>query len=361
MATLYSDEFEPTVVLGLLWDLFGWRTHGVDAVLARAQAGDQDAFHELIDPYCRELQLHCYRILGSLQDAEDVLQETLLSAWQALGRFDGRSLRAWLYRVATNRCLNFLRNASRQPTDSPMPRSDSPFDGAVPSDEPWWLEPYPDALIDDVALGPETVYETRESVALSFVAALQQLPGQQRAILVLRDVLGFSAAEAAEILNTTRASINSALQRARAASPRFRDSETVPLPPSARDLEIVDEFVRAWERCDIDSIVSLLTDDARIVMPPSVVEVRGRSTIAEFLQVQGFWGKELKVVPAAANRQPTFGYYLSEPQAGITRALGLIVLTISNERVVTLTHFMGSGLLSRFGLPRSLPKGTDHR
>lgn len=328
------------------------------ATFARARAGDQDAFRELVDPYARELGLHCYRILGSLEDAEDVLQETFLAAWQALANFDGRLLRAWLYRIATNRCLNFLRDDSRRPKVSPMPRSDWPFPNAIPSDEPWWLQPYPDALIEDVARGPEAVYEARESVALSFVAGLQKLPTRQRAVLVLRDVLGFSAAEVAGILDSTPTSVNSALQRARAAFRSFKVSASLSLPLSERDMEVVDQFIRAWERGDIDDIVMLLTDDARIIMPPSIVEVRSRSTIVEFLQDQPFWGKELKVVPAAANNQPAFAYYLSDPHTGIMRALGLIVLTLSDERVATLTHFMGTDLLSRFGLPRSLPKDS---
>ena len=184
-----------------------------DATLARARAGDNDAFSELTAPYRRELHVHCYRILGSVQDAEDLLQETLLSAWQALDRFDGRSLRAWLYRIATNRCLNYLRDTSRRPKVTNMPE----FSGASPSDEPWWLEPYPDALMDDIALAPEARYDARESIALSFVSGLQRLPTQQRAALVLRDVMGFSASEIAEMLDSTPASVNSALQRARAS------------------------------------------------------------------------------------------------------------------------------------------------
>ncbi len=167
------------------------------STLARARARDSEAFQELTDPYLRELHVHCYRILGSFQDAEDVLQETLLSAWQSIDRFDGRSLRAWLYRIATNRCLNYLRDASRRPKLPQGPASRFPFENARRSDEPWWLEPYPDALIADVTLSPEARYDARESIALSFLAGLQRLPTQQRTALVLRDVLGFSAAEVA--------------------------------------------------------------------------------------------------------------------------------------------------------------------
>src|ERR1039457_1899341 len=186
-----------------------------DSVLVRAQSGDSDAFAELTDPYRREIHVHCYRILGSFQDAEDLLQETLLSAWQALDRFDGRSLRAWLYRIATNRCLNYLRDSSRRPMVATAANSGSPFAGAAHSDERWWREPYPDSLIEAVEPGPEARYDARESIALSFVAGLQHLPTQQRAALVLRDVLGFPASEVAEILGTTPTAVNSALVRAR--------------------------------------------------------------------------------------------------------------------------------------------------
>ena len=217
--------------------------------LARAQAGDSDAFRELTDPYRRELHVHCYRILGSFQDAEDLLQETLLSAWQALDRFDGRSLRAWLYRIATNRCLNYLRDNARRPKVATMPESRSPLAEAIPSDEPWWLEPYPDSLMDDVDLGPEARYDARESIALSFVAGLQRLPTQQRAALVLRDVLGFSASEVAEMLESTPASVNSALQRARARVEHPGGvPDHVPRARSEYEAKAVDRFVDSSSR-----------------------------------------------------------------------------------------------------------------
>src|SRR5690242_19313070 len=186
-----------------------------EATLARAQAGDGEAFRELIGPYRRELQAHCYRILGSVQDAEDVLQEALLAAWRSIGRFDGRSLRAWLYRIATNRCLNYLRGESHRPRPAGLPLADqgAGWAGLVRSDEPWWLEPYPDDLLGDITPGPEARCDAREPIALSFVAGLQHLPPQQRAVLVLRDVLGLTAAETAGILGTTPAAVNSALIR----------------------------------------------------------------------------------------------------------------------------------------------------
>jgi RNA polymerase sigma-70 factor, ECF subfamily len=325
-----------------------------ESVLARAQAGDSDAFEELTHPYRRELHMHCYRILGSFQDAEDVLQETLLAAWQGLNRFDGRALRAWLYRIATNRCLNFLRATSRRPkafTD--VPDSTSPFAAAAPSNEPWWLEPYPDALMGDVELGPEARFEAKESIALSFVAGLQRLPTQQRAALVLRDVLGFSAAEVAEMLDATSASVNSALQRARAGFESSRDPDQVTLPRSPHEAETVDRFVDALQRGDLERVVALLTDDARFTMPPEPFEFLGPRPIAEFLS--RVWGENVKVVPTRANDAPAFGYYRPDPNAAVYRATGIIVLSIEGERVASLTRFGDKSLFASFGLPRTIP------
>ncbi len=246
-----------------------------DATLELARAGDSDAFAALTDPYRRELHMHCYRILGSYQDAEDVLQETMLSAWQAIDRFDGSALRAWLYRIATNRCLNYLRDASRRPKTVRAGESVfAPREG-TPSDEPWWLEPYPDVLMEAAAPGPEARYDARESIALSFVAGLQRLPTQQRTALVLRDVLGFSAAEAAEMLSSTPASVNSALQRARRDFREPADTELVPLPRSKEEAAVAECFADAYERGDIDRIVAILTDDCRATMPPEPIEVLG--------------------------------------------------------------------------------------
>jgi RNA polymerase sigma-70 factor (ECF subfamily) len=326
-----------------------------DATLVRARAGDSDAFRDLTDPYRRELQVHCYRILGSIQDAEDVLQETLLSAWQALDRFDDRSLRAWLYRIATNRCLNFLRDASRRPKVADPAHTRTRAEQSMHSGEPWWLEPYPDVLIDDVALGPEARYDSRESIALSFVAALQHLPTQQRAALVLRDVLGFSAAEVAEMLESSPASVNSALQRARAGF-RPENPERVSLPRSEHDVDVVDRFTDAFQRGDLEGVVAMLTDDARIAMPPDPFEFIGPHAIAEFLRTLGFWGQDLKLVPTGANKQPAFGYYLPDPNAGVYRASGILVLNVSSDGISEMTRFGDRSLLARFGLPRTLPR-----
>jgi RNA polymerase sigma-70 factor (TIGR02960 family) len=323
-----------------------------DSVLARAQAGDNGAFAELTDPYRRELHVHCYRILGSFHDAEDLLQESLLSAWQALDRFDGRSLRAWLYRIATNRCLNYLRDSSRRPQAPNPVAPGSPFASAAHSDEPWWLEPYPDALIGDVESGPEARYEAREAIALSFVAGLQRLPTQQRAAVVLRDVLGFSAAEVAEMLETTPASVNSALQRARAGLEASRDPDRVTLPRSGHEAETVERFVGALQRGDLEQVVALLADDARMTMPPEPFEFHGPRAIAEFLSWA--WGEDVKVVPTRANNAPAFGYYRPDPHASVHRAGGIFVVSVVGEQVSSLTRFGDKSLFATFGLPRTI-------
>jgi RNA polymerase sigma-70 factor (ECF subfamily) len=323
-----------------------------DSVLARAQFGDSDAFAELTDPYRLELHMHCYRILGSFHDAEDLLQETLLSAWQALDRFDGRSLRAWLYRIATNRCLNYLRDTSRRLRDANVVDPGSLSAGLVHSDEPWWLEPYPDALIGDVEWSPEARFEARESIALSFVAGLQRLPAKQRAALVLRDVLGFSAAEVAGMLGSTPASVNSALQRARAAFESSRDPDHVTLPRSPHEAETVERFVDALERGNIERVVALLTNDARMTMPPEPLELRGSRPIAEYLG--RVWSEGVKVVPTRANNAPAFGYYRLDPHADVYRAIGIMVLSIAATRVSSLARFGDKSLFAAFSLPLTI-------
>jgi RNA polymerase sigma-70 factor (TIGR02960 family) len=325
-----------------------------DAVLARAQSGDSDAFAELTNPYRRELHVHCYRILGSFQDAEDLLQETLLSAWQALDHFDGRSLRAWLYRIATNRCLNYLRDSSRRPKTTVAANSESPFADAAQSDDPWWIEPYPDALIDAVEPGPEARYDARESIALSFVAGLQHLPTQQRAALVLRDVLGFSTVEVADMLDSTSAAVNSALQRARAGLQHSSGHDRVTLPRSPHEAVVVDRFIDAIQQGDLDRVIALLTDDASLKMPPEPFEFQGPRPIAQFLQQVSFWREGLKMVPTRANNDPAFGYYRKDPHADIYRASGLFVLTVSGDQVSSMMRFGDKSLFACFGLPRTI-------
>ena len=326
-----------------------------EAILARAQAGDGDAFRELVDPYRRELQAHCYRILGSTQDAEDVLQEVLVAAWRSLGRFDGRALRAWLYRIATNRCLNHLRGESRRPQSVGLAEQARGMPGVVSSNEPWWLEPYPENLLDDTVPGPEARYDTRESIALSFVAGLQQLPPQQRVVLVLRDVLGFPAADVAEILDTSPAAVNSALVRARTGVRPPHDPHDVPMPRSPAEAAVVERFVAALEHFDLERLVAVLTEDARLSMPPESITFDGPRAIAGYLG-QHLRGQALKLLPTRANHQPALALYLSDPNAPIWRASSLVVLTMRGEQISALTRFSDHGLFARFGLARTLPK-----
>jgi RNA polymerase sigma-70 factor (TIGR02960 family) len=334
----------------------------VDA-LARAQAGDGQAFQELTDPYRGELQLHCYRILGSLADAEDVMQETLLAAWQGLPQYQGRaSLRAWLYRIATNRCLNALRASGRRPRPQPGP---PPFTPPEPTrrGEPVWLEPYPDALLDalpDAAPGPDARYEAQETITLAFVAAVQHLPPRQRAVLLLRDVLGFRSAEVASMLDTSEVSVNSALQRARAtmaAQLPGPGREHAPLPHSARERDLAARFAAAFSSGDIDGVVTLLTDDAWYTMPPFTLEYQGRTAIAGFLRESRRWrGRHgYRLIPTRANGQPAYGCYVEDAHAPVCRAHGLIVLTLEGGQISAITRFVDNSVLARFGLPRTLP------
>jgi RNA polymerase sigma-70 factor (TIGR02960 family) len=331
------------------------------ATLARARAGDGDAFRELTDPHRRELQLHCYRILGSLQDAEDLVQETLLAAWRGLETFEGRaSMRTWLYRIATNRSLNALRDRARRPSDVPV-LADAPE--PTRRVEPIWLEPYPDVLLEHVpdrSPGPEARYEARESIELAFVAALQNLPPQQRAVFVLRDVLGFRTAEVADLLDTGATAVKGALQRARAALGErlpAADRDRAPLPSSARERRLVDRFAAALQRGDIDDVVALLTDDALLTMPPLPLVYQGHQAIAAFLRYrEEARGVRLRLVPTRANTQPAFGCYLPDAQAAVARPRGLMVLTLEREAVAGITWFADTGVFRHFGLPATLPQ-----
>jgi RNA polymerase sigma-70 factor (TIGR02960 family) len=331
----------------------------VSLLVMGATRQSEDAFRELTEPYRRELQLHCYRILGSMQDAEDLVQETLLAAWRGLEAFEGRaSVRTWLYRIATNNCLNALRARSRRPRE--LQAMDDPPPPTRRS-EPVWLEPYPDVLLDtipDRSPDPAARYEARESIELAFILALQGLPPRQRAALVLRDVLGFRTAEVAEMLDTGEASVKGALQRARAAL-RERlpaDRERAPGPNSARERELVGRFADAVESGDVDDIVALLTDEALLTMPPQPVEYRGHEAIAAFLRHRAeLRGAPLRVVPTRANTQPAFGCYLPDPQAPVARPYGLIVLTLEGDAVAAITWFADTGVFRHFGLPRRLP------
>ncbi len=329
-----------------------------EASLTLARAGDEDAFRKLTDSYRRELQLHIYRIVGSVQDAEDLLQETLLAAWRGLDRFEGRaSVRSWLYRIATNRSLDALRASRRRPeellrlTGVPEPTRRT---------EPIWLEAFPDVLLEgvaDEAPGPEARYEAREAVALAFVVGLQHLPPQQRAVLVLRDVLGFRAGEVAEMLETTEASANSLLQRARAAFESRLPAagrERAPLPDSQLERVVVARFADAVEAGDIDGMVALLTDDAWLTMPPEPYEYQGPTAIGAFLRDREVARGRMRLVPTRANTQPAFAAYLLDPEAGIGRPYSLFVLALEGDGISAVTWFAGPDALAHFGLPQTL-------
>jgi RNA polymerase sigma-70 factor (TIGR02960 family) len=332
-------------------------------LMSRARAGDSDAFRELTEPYRRELEVHCYRMLGSLQDAEDALQDTLLTAWQGLTGFEGRaSIRTWLYRVATNRCLNARRSASRrQAKEWDVPHVEPPEPTRL--GEVGWLEPFPGgvpALLEgaiDLPLGPEARYEQTESISLAFVTALQVLPPRQLAVVVLRDVLGFRANEVASMLDSTLGSVNSALKRGRASLRHHRspasDREPPPASGSPAEDAIVARFVRAWESADLDALVALLTDDVFMSMPPMPFEYEGLDVVTRFCASIFGSGRRFDLVPTRANGQPAFGAYLRTP-TGFSHGMGLYVLTLAGERICAMTRFENS-VLPSFGLPRSLP------
>ena len=337
---------------------------GTDDLITRARAGDNDAFEELAQPFRRELQVHCYRMLGSFQDAEDALQDTLLGAWQGLGGFEERaSLRTWLYRIATNRCLNARRSASRRKAkewDVPGVEPPEPTRmGEVP-----WLEPYPDTLLEgaiDMSPGPEARYEQTESISLAFVTALQLLPPRQLAVLVLRDVLGFHANEVAEMLDSTVESANSALRRARAGLetklPSGEDRLPAPASDSPSEDAMVARFVAAYESSDLDSLVALLTDDVFISMPPLPFEYQGRGPASRFFAGIFGSGRQFELLPTRANCQPAVGAYVRDP-TGISHGVGLFVLTIAGDEISAMTRFENT-VLPWFGLPRSLHSGLS--
>jgi RNA polymerase sigma-70 factor (TIGR02960 family) len=329
------------------------------SLMSRARGGDAGAFRELTEPYGRELQVHCYRMLGSVQDAEDALQDTWLAAWQALAGFEGRaSLRTWLYRIATNRCLNARRSAGRRPAKEwDVPNVEPPEPTRL--GEVVWLEPYPDSRLEGLIgelVGPEARYEQTESISLAFVTALQLLPPRQLAVLVLRDVLGFHATEVADMLDSTVDSVNSALKRARATLQRRRRPTDEPPPAAGSPSEeaIVAKFVHAYESADLDALVALLTDDVLTSMPPMPLEYEGRDAAARFFARIFGAGRRFELVPTRANGQPALGAYLRAPD-GIGHGVGLFVLTLSGDRICAMTRFENT-VLPWFGLPRSLTR-----
>jgi RNA polymerase sigma-70 factor (TIGR02960 family) len=334
-----------------------------EELLGRVRAGDGHAFAELVDPFRRELQVHCYRMLGSVEDAEDAMQDTLLAAWRGLAGFEERSsVRTWLYQVATSRCLNTLRAARRRPRPAVPPVDVKPPEPSRLA-EVTWVGPYPDQLLEGIpttAQGPEARYETGEAISLAFITAVQLLPPRQRAVLILRDVLGYSGREVADMLRATEQSIASALKRARATLRRETgapgERPAAPAPNSRAEQRLVARFTRAFATGDIDGLVELLTDDVLLAMPPLPLLYQGRELAARFHVAVTFrQGRTYRCVPTRANAQPAFGLYTQEPHARVLHANGLMVLTLSGDKISNMTRFDNS-VLPRFGLPRTLPE-----
>jgi len=332
-------------------------------LLTAAGNGDEDAFAQLLEPYRTQLRAHCYRMLGSLADADDALQETFLRAWRGLGRFEGRSsLRSWLYTIATNASLRLVERRPKRvlPVDY-GPAADPHGEPAGPLTETVWLEPYPDAElgIEDALLGPDARYEQRESIELAFTAALQHLPARQRAVLILRDVLGFSARETAEALETTSVSVDSALQRAHKAIdervPSMSQQATLRSLGGDETRALVTRFADAWERQDVDGIVGLLTEDARMTMPPQPGWYQGRDAVGAFLaRFPLAIDRRFRLEPVGANGQPALAAYWWSEQRGLYEAESILVLTVHADRVQEITAFRTPEVFGRFGLATQL-------
>jgi len=325
----------------------------------------RDTFPRLAEPHRQTLKLYCYRMLGSLQDAEDVVQDTFVSAWNALDQFEGRaSFKNWLYRIATNTCLNALASRSRRrrlmPEQLGAPSTEM-AQGAPDTDIPW-LQPYPDFELEGIVdsnAGPETRYQMRESVRLAFMAAIQQLPPRQRAILILTDVMDWSAAEVAALLGGSVASVNSVLQRARATM-RTRYSGDERQGRSATDPDhgrLLDRYVQAWESTDLNGFVSLLKEEAIYSMPPWRQWYAGRDSIANFFGTAWKFYQGFRMVPIAANTQPAFALYTRSSEPGVWTAHSLQVLSVRDDRISQLTLFMkplSPQLFPAFKLPLAL-------
>jgi len=324
---------------------------------------DSEDFAALTDPFRAELLAHCYRMLGSVQDAEDQVQETLIRAWRSYGEFEGRSsLRTWLYRIATNACLRALENSSRRPLPSGLgaPAEDPTAPLAVEQPEVPWLQPMPDVLVTAGPADPASIVTSRMSMRLALIAALQYLPARQRAVLILRDVLQWRATEVAELLGTTTIAVNAMLQRARA-----RLSEAAPAeddihePASPEDRALANRYAAAFENADIAALTELLRADAVFEMPPLPTWFDGRAAMLAFLQAQVLREPgSFRLLPTSANGQPAFATYMREGD-GVNRAHGILVLTIAASRVTRATMFMDPGLLATFGLPPALPGAGD--
>ncbi len=331
--------------------------------VAAALAGDQSGFSDLVEPYRHELQVHCYRMLGSLHEAEDMVQETMLRAWRRLETYQGRaSLRAWLYRIATNACLDALEKRPRRtlPVRSQPPAEPS-APPAPPLTELIWLEPFPDDLLDDVEPTPEARYALHESITLAFLTALQLLPPRQRAVLILRDVLDWEASEVAGLLDMTVSAVNSALHRARVTlNKKYTPEPLVNLrlaDPATRAL--LDRYVETWEQADVPGLLALLREDVTVSMPPSPTWYLGRAAFGAAAGGMVFAGEgrgRFRLSPARANGQPAFGFYRRDEAAGIYRAESIQVVSLDDHaaRITTLTSFFDADLFARFGLPSEL-------
>ena len=314
-------------------------------------------FARLTDPFRPELLAHCYRMLGSVHDAEDQVQETLIRAWRSYGDFEGRaSLRTWLYRIATNACLRALENSGRRPLPSglggPGEYPDAPLAAARP--EVPWLQPIPDALVSAGSADPAEITASRQGTRLALIAALQYLPARQRAVLILRDVLRWRAAEVAELLGTTTTAVNGMLQRARArlehAAP---DQDQIHEPADPADRALLDRFATAFQNADVTAVVRLLREDAVFEMPPEVTWFTGRELIGRFLQARVLTEPgRFQMIPVAANGQPALAVYIRDHDGGY-RAYAICVLTIAASRVARVSSFNDPGLFATFGLPQA--------
>jgi RNA polymerase sigma-70 factor, ECF subfamily len=331
-------------------------------LLAAARGGDEHAFRRLVELHRRELHAHCYRMLGSLHDAEDALQDALLRAWRGLPRFEGRSSAgSWLYRIATNACLDAIARRPKRvlPIDYGPP-AQAGQDGGDPLGDSLWVEPYPDVQlgVEDGYASPDARYERREAVELAFIAALQHLPARQRAVLILRDVLGFAAKEVAAMLDSTAVSVNSALQRARRTLderlPETSQQATLRTLGDDAVRELVERFTSAFERDDVDAIVALLSEDAKFAMPPYARWYKGREAIAGSWLMPGGPAPRLRYLATSANGQPALATYRLEPETGRFAPIALDVLTLRGDDIAEVFAFRSPGLFPRFGLPAEL-------
>jgi RNA polymerase sigma-70 factor (ECF subfamily) len=318
-----------------------------DPALAAARAGDGTAFQALLAPHVRALHVHCYRMLGSYADAEEAVQEATVRAWRGLAGYQGTGpLRHWLYRIATTTCLKMINRRDRDPLTSTA--------------EVAWLQPYPDALLDQLTdhdADPAAVVERRESVALAFVAALQLLPASQRAVLILREVLGWPAREVADLLGITVAAVNSALQRARGTLAAAPAPPLAPRLLSAHEQRVLDGFLRAWHACDIPALAALLRDDVTLTMPPQAIQIVGRHQVAAFFATVPAGGRLdlIRLVVTRANGHPALAAYLPDDRAWECQGYGIMVLTLAGAQVATITGFPDPALFPLFGLPGTAP------